>query len=268
MILTITWLIRAIAVDWGPIPVTRITPEARINPDNPSLTASSCSCVTRITATQRSPAASQRPATGRPARPRSPLTSSIRPARSIWYPWGTGSATQAISPKTLAPGAGRRVPAPRAASPPPPGRYRSRSRRSRSSTSSGLSAATRIIARTAFRERHPRHVERHGGRIRPGRQLPVELGAQVEGDPDRLGPDRGAPGGTRVGRRAAARRGGHPRLLLFPLRTHDRIEHRGAHRSTRSRATCRQMSQPVCLIGMPKLCAYTSRRGTTVSSTS
>ena len=117
-------------------------------------------------------------------------------------------------------------------------------------------------------QRHPRHVQRHGGRIRPGRQLPVEFGAEVERDPDRLGPDRGAPGGTGVGRRAAARRGGHPRLLLFPLRTHDRIEHRGAHRPISSRATCRQMSQPVCLIGMPKLCAYTSRRGTAVSSTS
>src|SRR5437868_609633 len=28
-------------------------------------------------------------------------------------------------------------------------------------------------------QRHPRHVERHGGRIHPGLQLPVELGAQI-----------------------------------------------------------------------------------------
>ena len=34
-----------------------------------------------------------------------------------------------------------------------------------------------------------------------------------------------------------------------------RTEHSGAHRSMRSRATWRQMSQPVRLIGMPKLWA-------------
>jgi hypothetical protein len=51
-------------------------------------------------------------------------------------------------------------------------------------------------------------------------------------------------------------------------RGHDRTGHGGAHRSTRSRTTWRHKSQPVSEIGMPKLWAYTSSRGTAVASTS
>ena len=104
-------------------------------------------------------------------------------------------------------------------------------------------------------QRNPRHVERHRGRICPRRQLPVELRAQVQGDPDRLGPDRRAARRARVGFGTPGGRGGHLRLLLFSLTGHDRTEHRGAHRSIRFLATWRQTSLPVCLIGSPKLWA-------------
>ena len=51
-------------------------------------------------------------------------------------------------------------------------------------------------------------------------------------------------------------------------RGHDRTEHGGAHRLMSSRTTRRQKSEPVSGIGMPKLWAYTSSRGTAVASTS
>ena len=49
---------------------------------------------------------------------------------------------------------------------------------------------------------------------------------------------------------------------------HDRTEHGWGHRAMRSRTTWRHTSQPVSGIGMPKLWAYTSSRGTAVASTS
>ncbi len=70
-------------------------------------------------------------------------------------------------------------------------------------------------------QRDPGHVERHGGRIRPRDQLPVQLGAEVQGDPDRLGPDRGLARGPRVRRGPPGGRGGHLRLALFSLSRHD-----------------------------------------------
>jgi hypothetical protein len=49
---------------------------------------------------------------------------------------------------------------------------------------------------------------------------------------------------------------------------HDRTGHGWGHRAMRSRTTWRHTSQPASGIGMPKLWAYTSSRGTTVASTS
>ena len=59
---------------------------------------------------------------------------------------------------------------------------------------------------------HPRHAELDRRRVRPPGQLPVELGAQVQGDPDRLGPDRGPARRPRVGLGPPGRRGRHLRL--------------------------------------------------------
>jgi hypothetical protein len=49
---------------------------------------------------------------------------------------------------------------------------------------------------------------------------------------------------------------------------HDRTGHGWGHRAMRSRTTWRHTSQPASGIGMPKLWAYTSSRGTAVASTS
>jgi hypothetical protein len=55
---------------------------------------------------------------------------------------------------------------------------------------------------------------------------------------------------------------------LAPAGGHDRTGHGCGHRAMRSRTTFRQASLPVSGIGMPKLWAYTSSRGTAVASTS
>jgi len=105
------------------------------------------------------------------------------------------------------------------------------------------------------RQGDARHVERDRGRVRQPGELPVELRAQVESDPDRLRPDRGPPGRARIGFGTPGRGGRHLRFPLFPLRGHVRTEQSGAHRSMRSRATWRHTSRPVPGIGMPKLWA-------------
>jgi hypothetical protein len=62
---------------------------------------------------------------------------------------------------------------------------------------------------------------------------------------------------------------GRPRpWTLARPRDHDRTRHGGEHRLTSSRATRSHTSLPVSGIGMPKLWAYTSSRGTAVASTS
>ena len=136
-------------------------------------------------------------------------------------------------------------------------RYLSRSWRSRSRTWSGCVGGDPDHGPHRVGQRDPRHAEFDRGRVGPAGQLPVELGAEVQGDPDRLGPDRGPAGGPRVGLGPPRRRGRHLRLAqLTVLRAgHVRTPQSGAQRSMRSRATWRHTSQPACLIGTPKLCA-------------
>src|SRR5215472_16195269 len=105
------------------------------------------------------------------------------------------------------------------------------------------------------RQRDPRHIKLDRGRVRPPGELPVELGAQVEGDPDRFGPDRRLAGRAGVGLRAPRRGGRHLRFAPLPLCGHNGTFPRGTDRSMRSWATPRQTSRPVSGIGMPKLWA-------------
>ena len=58
------------------------------------------------------------------------------------------------------------------------------------------------------------------------------------------------------------------RPVPVPWSGHYRTERGWGHRAMRSRATWRHASEPVPGIGMPKLWAYTSSRGTVLASTS
>ena len=103
------------------------------------------------------------------------------------------------------------------------------------------------------RQRYARHIELDRRGLCPLSELPVKLGAEVEGDPYRFRPDRRSASGPGTGFHATESGGSHLGLAPLPLCCHNRTFHSGTHRSMRSPATSRQALRPVSGIGRPKL---------------